>query len=389
MKKITVVGSGYVGMSISVLLAQFNDVTVLDIDKSRVDKINAKISTIEDAYIQEFLSSRNLSINATLDSKKAFKDSEIVIIATPTNYDPDINYFDTSSIDDVIKNIFESETNPLIVIKSTIPVGYTKSLNKKYISNRIIFSPEFLREGSALDDNLNPSRIIIGGTCKRSKKFGLLLEDCSLNKNVKAQFIDSSEAEAIKLFSNTFLAMRVAFFNELDSFCLINGIDTKNIINGISSDKRIGNFYNNPSFGYGGYCLPKDSKQLLSNFGNVPQNLIKSIVDSNETRKDFIFNQILKLKPKTVGFYRLIMKTNSDNFRSSSIQGVIERLKEKKIKMYIYEPLLSTKNFDQIEVINDLDDFKNYSDIIVANRNCKDLDDSQMKVFTRDIFHDN
>ena len=380
---------GYVGTSLGVLLAKNHNVTFCELDIEKIKKINSKVSPVDDSGINAYLKNNDLNIIAKKNSINIYKNADYVIVATPTNFDENTNQFNTSSIDSVVKTVQKQHSKALVVIKSTVPIGYTKSLQIKYNTNQIIFSPEFLREGSALDDNLNPSRIIIGGTCKRSKNFGLLLEDCSLNKNVKAQFIDSSEAEAIKLFSNTFLAMRVAFFNELDSFCLINGIDTKNIINGISSDKRIGNFYNNPSFGYGGYCLPKDSKQLLSNFGNVPQNLIKSIVDSNETRKDFIFNQILKLKPKTVGFYRLIMKTNSDNFRSSSIQGVIERLKEKKIKMYIYEPLLSTKNFDQIEVINDLEDFKNYSDIIVANRNCKELDDSQMKVFTRDIFHDN
>ena len=386
MKKITVVGSGYVGMSISVLLAQFNDVTVLDIDKSRVDKINTKISTIEDAYIQEFLSSKNLSINATLDSKKAFKDSEIVIIATPTNYDPDINYFDTSSIDDVIKNIFESENNPLIVIKSTIPVGYTKSLNKKYTSNRIIFSPEFLREGQALYDNLHPSRIIIGSKEEHAKVFANIMLEASYENETETLYMSSSEAEAIKLFANTYLAMRVAFFNELDSYALASNMNAKNIIKGISLDKRIGEGYNNPSFGYGGYCLPKDTKQLLADFEDIPQSLISSIVSSNELRKDFISEKILLNNPKKVGFYRLVMKDGSDNFRDSAIQGVIERINQRGKEIIIYEPYCHEKKFNGFKIENNIEFFKASSDIIVANRLADELEDVKEKVFSRDLF---
>ncbi len=386
MKKIVVVGSGYVGMSISVLLAQHNEITVLDIDESRVKKINSKISTVEDAHIQDFLNSKDLSINATMDSKEAYKDSEIVIIATPTNYNPDINYFDTSSIDNVIRDIFKSEANPLIVIKSTIPVGYTESLNKKYPSNKIIFSPEFLREGQALYDNLHPSRIIIGSKKKHASEFADIMLEASLENDIATLYMSSSEAEAIKLFANTYLAMRVSFFNELDSYALASDMNAANIIKGISLDKRIGEGYNNPSFGYGGYCLPKDTKQLLADFIDIPQSLISSIVSSNEIRKDFISERILLNNPKKVGFYRLIMKEGSDNFRDSAIQGIMERVQKKGKEIIIYEPYCQEKRFNGFNVEDKIEFFKASSDVIVANRLADELEDVKEKVFSRDLF---
>ncbi len=386
MKKIVVVGSGYVGMSISVLLAQYNQITVLDIDKSRVKKINSKISTVEDAHIQDFLNSKDLFINATLDSKEAYKDSEIIIIATPTNYDPDINYFDTSTIEDVVRDIFKSESNPLIVIKSTVPVGYTESLNKKYESNRIIFSPEFLREGQALYDNLHPSRIIIGSEEKHAKEFANIMLEASLENDIATLYMSSSEAEAIKLFANTYLAMRVSFFNELDSYALASDMNAENIIKGISLDKRIGEGYNNPSFGYGGYCLPKDTKQLLADFIDIPQSLISSIVSSNEIRKDFISERILLNNPEKVGFYRLIMKEGSDNFRDSAIQGIMERIKKKGKEIIIYEPYCQENFFNGFNIENNLEFFKASCDVIVANRLADELNDVKEKVFSRDLF---
>lgn len=389
MKKIVVVGSGYVGMSLSVLLAQKNKVIVLDIDKSRVDSINSKKSTVKDSHIQDFLNNKNLSIKATLDAKKAYMNCDMIIIATPTNYDPVKKYFDTSSIDSVIKQIKSYKCDPLIVIKSTIPVGYTKSLQEKYSSDKIIFSPEFLREGMALYDNLYPSRVIIGSEESHAKVFAEVLIEASLDKETQTLFMSSSEAEAIKLFANTYLAMRVSFFNELDSYALASNLNALNIIKGISLDSRIGDGYNNPSFGYGGYCLPKDTKQLLADFDGIPQNLVSAIVSSNESRKDFISNQITSNKPKTVGIFRLTMKEGSDNFRDSAIQGVMERMNSMGISVIVYEPYHNKKHFNGYRVENDFNVFKNTCDVIVANRLSEELNDVMHKVFSRDIFREN
>lgn len=387
--KITIVGSGYVGMSLSVLLAKNNEVTVLDLDKERVDNINKKQSTISDKDIERCLKSEKLSLSGTLDKKMAYKDSNYIIVATPTNYDPLTKRFDTSSVDMVVKDALSFNENALIIIKSTIPFGYTKSIQKKHSTKRIIFSPEFLREGNALKDNLHPSRIIIGSYCDQGKSFAQLLCDAAIKKDIHIMYMDSSEAEAVKLFANTYLAMRVAFFNELDSFSMVKGLDTKNIINGISHDDRIGIGYNNPSFGYGGYCLPKDTKQLLSNFSDIPQTLISAIVTSNSVRKKFIADEILRCKPSVVGVYRLIMKDGSDNFRSSAIQSVMQEIKLKKVEIIIYEPVLKEKNFEGIKVISSLEEFKRLSSIIILNRNDGLLSDVEDKIFSRDIFGDN
>ena len=387
--KITVVGSGYVGMSLSVLLAQHNDVTVLDIDAARVNKINNKQSTVADTEIESFLAEKPLSLTATLDKQVAYKDASFIIVATPTDYDSDTNRFDTSSVDAVVGDALSLNQSALVVIKSTIPVGHTKSLQEKYKTERVIFSPEFLREGQALKDNLNPSRIIVGGHCEASKEFGRLLGQGAEREGIETLFIRSTEAEAIKLFANTYLAMRVSFFNELDSYALAHDLDTKSIINGVCLDARIGHGYNNPSFGYGGYCLPKDTKQLLANYDQVPQTLIQAIVSSNTTRKDFIADEILKLKPKTVGFYRLVMKEGSDNFRSSSIQGIMKRVKAKGVEMVVYEPELDSEEFYGSKVISDLDTFKMTCDLIIANRIDACLSDVDYKCFSRDIFGDN
>lgn len=384
--KITIVGSGYVGMSLSVLLAQKNPVTVLDIDEERVNKINSKISTIADNDIDKFLSDKALDLKATLDSEIAYKDADYIVICTPTNYDPDINYFDTSSVDAVISNILHINNAAYIIIKSTIPIGHTESLIKKYKTKKIIFSPEFLREGRALEDNLNPSRIIMGSECEASHEFALLLKNASNQDDIPMLFMRSTEAEAVKLFANSYLAMRVSFFNELDSFAISKNLDTRNIVNGISYDKRIGSGYNNPSFGYGGYCLPKDTKQLLREFDSVPQNIIEAIVSSNKIRKDFISKIILDKKPTSIGFFRLIMKADSDNFRFSSIQGIIDNLQKTEVNIFIYEPLIEDKTFKGIKVIHNLDEFKSSADIIVTNRYEDCLDDVRDKVFTRDIF---
>jgi len=388
-KKITIVGSGYVGMSLSALLSQNNDVCVLDIDKSRVETINKKESTIEDLKIEEFLKNKELSLIATTEKKFAYKGADFIIIATPTNYDPTDNYFDTTSVDSVVSDAIRFNEDALIVIKSTIPVGHTKLLQKKFLTKRVIFSPEFLREGQALKDNLYPSRIIVGSYCTKSKLFGELLKNSSLKKDVDIIHMGSTEAEAVKLFANAYLAMRVAFFNELDSYSLNYNLETESIIKGICYDERIGTGYNNPSFGYGGYCLPKDTKQLLSNYGDIPQTLIKSIVTSNDTRIKFIANEIKKLKPKVIGFYRLIMKTGSDNFRSSAIQEVIHILQKEAFKIVIYEPNINDKYHDNVPVIDSFDDFKSISDVIVSNRDSKELECVKEKVFTRDIFNDN
>ncbi|MDA9999685.1 nucleotide sugar dehydrogenase [Amylibacter sp.] len=387
--KITVVGSGYVGMSLSVLLAQHNDVTVLDIDATRVDKINNKQSTFADTEIESFLAEKPLSLTATLHKQVAYKGASFIIVATPTDYDSDTNCFDTSSVDAVVEDALTLNLDALVVIKSTIPVGYTKSLQEKFKTDRVIFSPEFLREGQALKDNLYPSRIIVGSQCKAGVEFGNLLKGCAEKLDVETLFIRSTEAEAVKLFANTYLAMRVSFFNELDSYSLAHKLDTKSIINGVCLDDRIGDGYNNPSFGYGGYCLPKDTKQLLANYGQVPQTLIQAIVSSNTTRKDFIAEEIIKKNPKVVGFYRLVMKEGSHNFRSSAIQGIIKRIKAKGIEVIVYEPELNEELFFGSKVIADLDQFKGLSDVIVANRKTACLRDVDEKCFSRDLFGDN
>lgn len=384
--KVTVVGSGYVGISQAVLLAAFNDVTVLDIDAERIRKINNRQSTVVDKEIEISFAEDALSISGTLDIKVAYSDAEFIIVATPTDYDPITNHFDTSSVDRVIKDAMDYNHKALIVIKSTLPVGHTQTLRDQYKTDRIVFSPEFLREGYALYDNQYPSRIIVGSKCALGRKFGDLLVKASKNNVIEPLFIESAEAEAVKLFANTYLAMRVSFFNEMDSYALFHGLDTKEIINGVCLDDRIRAGYNNPSFGYGGYCLPKDTKQLLANFGQVPQTLIQAIVSSNTTRKDFIAEHILRKNPKTVGFYRLVMKQGSDNFRSSAIQGIIERVKASGVEILIYEPLLEDVFLSGFRVVRDLEEFKAKSDIIVANRNASDLSDCNAKVFTRDVF---
>ena len=387
--KITVVGSGYVGMSLAVLLAQHNDVVVLDVDPSRVTSVNNKQSTVADAEIEAFLAEKELSLTATLDKYCAYEGANFVVVATPTNYDPDTNRFDTSSVDTVVNDAIELNKKALVVIKSTIPVGHTKSLQEKHDTDRVIFSPEFLREGQALKDNLYPSRIVVGSQLDSGKEFADLLVEGAEKKDIETLFIPSAEAEAVKLFANTYLAMRVSFFNELDSYALANDLDTKSIINGVCLDERIGVGYNNPSFGYGGYCLPKDTKQLLANYDQVPQTLIQAIVSSNTTRKDFIAEEILKLKPKTVGFYRLVMKEGSDNFRSSAIQGVMKRIKAKGIRVVVYEPELDACDFFGSKVIADLDGFKQKCDVIIANRRAECLKDVAAKCFSRDLFGNN
>lgn len=387
--KITVVGSGYVGISLAVLLAKHNDVMVLDIDEARVDKINNRQSTIADTEIEILMAENSLSLTATLNKQDAYKNASFIIVATPTNYDSNTNHFDTSSVDAVVEDAFNLNLDALIVIKSTIPVGHTKLLQEKYESGRIVFSPEFLREGQALKDNLYPSRIIMGSMCRAGKEFVSLLKQGAKKIDIETLFISSSEAEAVKLFANTFLAMRVSFFNELDSYALAHQLDTKSIIDGVCLDERIGCWYNNPSFGYGGYCLPKDTKQLLANYGDVPQTLIEAIVSSNATRKDFIANEIIKRNPKVVGFYRLIMKQGSDNFRSSAVQGIIKRINDKGIEIIIYEPALKESDFLNLKVINDLKAFKQMSDVIAANRLMDDIQDVAYKVYTRDLFGKN
>jgi UDPglucose 6-dehydrogenase len=384
--KVTIVGSGYVGMSLSVLLAQHNEVTVLDVDPVRVDKVNRGQSTVSDADIENFLADRTLVLSATLDKEAACHGASFIIVATPTDYDTLTNSFDTSSVDGVVEDALRLNQEALVVIKSTIPVGHTKLLQEKFGTARIIFSPEFLREGQALKDNLYPSRIVVGGHCEASKEFGRLLAQGAVKEDIETLFIRSTEAEAVKLFANTYLAMRISFFNELDSYALAHDLDTKSIINGVCLDARIGHGYNNPSFGYGGYCLPKDTKQLLANYENIPQTLVQAIVSSNSTRKDFIADEIIKKNPEVVGFYRLVMKEGSDNFRSSAIQGVMKRIRAKGIEIIIYEPSLSDNFFFGSRVVEDLVEFKMGADIIVTNRMAKELDDVVNMVFTRDIF---
>jgi len=384
--KITVVGSGYVGMSLAVLLAQHNDVVVLDTDPARVDRVNNKQSTVADAEIEAFLAEKELSLTATSDKQGAYGGANFVVVATPTNYDTDTNRFDTSSVDGVVSDALELNSDALVVIKSTIPVGHTKSLQQKHATERVIFSPEFLREGQALKDNLYPSRIVVGSQLESGKVFANLLVEGAHKSDLETIFIRSTEAEAVKLFANTYLAMRVSFFNELDSYALAHDLDTKSIINGVCLDDRIGEGYNNPSFGYGGYCLPKDTKQLLANYDQVPQTLIQAVVSSNTTRKDFIAEQILKLNPKTVGIYRLVMKGGSDNFRSSAIQGVMKRIKAKGIEVVIYEPIYDQPEFFKSKVLSSLHEFKNTADVIISNRMSAELDDVEAKVMTRDLF---
>ncbi len=384
--KIAVAGTGYVGLSIATLLSQNNEVVALDIIPEKVDMINNRISPIKDEYIEKYFKEKELDLRATLDYKDAFKDAKYIVISTPTNYDDEKNFFDTSSVEDVIKKVISMDIDTTMVVKSTIPVGFISDMKNKYNIDNIMFSPEFLREGNALYDNLYPSRIIVGEKSDRAIEFANLLKEGAIKKDVVVKYMESTEAEAVKLFANTYLALRVSYFNELDTYAELYGLNTKDIIDGVCLDPRIGSHYNNPSFGYGGYCLPKDTKQLLANYKKVPQNLIEAIVKSNDTRKDHITRMILRKNPNVVGIYRLTMKTGSDNFRSSAIQGIIERLKFYNVKVVIYEPTLKTSSFNDCAVIGNFDEFSKLSDVVLVNRLDSNTDKIMDKVYTRDLF---
>ena len=384
--KIAVAGTGYVGLSLATLLSQNYEVVALDIIPEKVEKINNRISPIQDEYIEKYFKEKNLNLKATLDYKEAFKDAKFIIISTPTNYDEKTNYFDTSSVEDIIEKVIGMNLDTTMIVKSTIPVGFIESMKKKYNIDNIMFSPEFLREGKALYDNLYPSRIIVGEKSNRAAEFANLLKEAALKDDVVIKYMNSTEAEDVKLFANTYLALRVAYFNELDTYAEVKGLNTKDIIDGVCLDPRIGDHYNNPSFGYGGYCLPKDTKQLLANYKNVPQNMIEAIVKSNDTRKDYIADIVSKKEPKIVGIYRLTMKADSDNFRSSAIQGVIDRLKDKNITVVIYEPTLSADEFSGCKVIHDFDEFSQVTDVILANRLEHEIENVKSKVYTRDLY---